>query len=197
MTRTSPARPVDVEAVFPEVAAFRRSAVRLHPRAGMPGARDSSLGGPVLWPRSQPWPHCEETHPATSLAPRGEGPIPLVSVLQLFAADVPGLPFPANTNMLQVLWCPFDHKPACAPRPEVFWRVSTQHDLEPADPPCLADAPRDYLPSPCVLHSERVTEYPSWDLPRDIADALQPRFEQLEKETGWSYHYHLIARQSG
>jgi hypothetical protein len=193
MTRTSPVRPVDVEAVFPEVAAFRRSAVRLHPRAGTPGARDSSLGGPVLWPRPLPWPRCEEVHPATALSPQAERPIPLVPVLQLFAMDVPELPFPAGTDMLQVMWCPFDHEPAYAPRPEVFWRDSTQGDLEPADPPRPADAPDDYLPRPCVLHPERVTDYPSWDLPRDIADALQPRFKLLKEETGWSYHHHLSA----
>ena len=146
MARTSPVRPVDVEAVFPEVAAFRRSAVRLHPRAGTPGARDSSLGGPVLWPRPLPWPHCEEAHPATALSPQAERPIPLVPVLQLFAADVPELPFPAGTDMLQVMWCPFDHEPAYAPRPEVFWRDSTSDLMlgraagrrHPAVPPGLS-----------------------------------------------------------
>ncbi|WP_280429509.1 hypothetical protein [Nocardia brasiliensis] len=45
MVRTTPPRPVDVEAVFPE---HRREAVRLHPRSGRPGSRDSSLGGPLL-----------------------------------------------------------------------------------------------------------------------------------------------------
>jgi Domain of unknown function (DUF1963) len=192
MTRTSPARPVDVETVFPEVAAFQRHAVRLHPRAGSPGARDSSLGGPVLWPRSQPWPRCEDAHPAMTRSPQSEGPIPLVPVLQLFAADVPELPFPAGTDVLQVMWCPFDHHElGYAPRPEVFWRDTSQGSLEPAAPPRPAGARRDYLPSPCVLHPERVTDYPNWDLPRDIADALQLRFHQMEEETGWSYHYHL------
>jgi hypothetical protein len=195
MARTSPARPIDVEVVFPEVAAFRRSAVRLHPRAGSPGARNSSLGGPVLWPRSQPWPHCKDAHVHfdRALPPQNEGPIPLVPILQLFSADVPELPFPAGMDLLQVLWCPFDHdhKIGYAPRPEVFWRNSSQGDLESADPSRPADAPSDYLPNPCVLHPERVTDYPNWDLPPDILDALQPRFDQMEEQTGWSYHYHL------
>lgn len=193
MTRTTPARPVDVEALFPEVTALRRNAVRLHPRAGTPQARESSLGGPVLWPRSQPWPHCEDTHPAII----GDGrarpitPVPLVPVLQLFARDIPERPFPAGTDLLQVLWCPFDHLPCYAPRPELFWRDSGQEDLEPAEPRWPAEAPADYLPKACVLHPERVTDYPSWDLPRDIADALEPRFKQLKQEAGWNYQYHL------
>jgi hypothetical protein len=113
-----------------------------------------------------------------------------VPVLQLFAADVPELPFPAGTDLLQVLWCPFDHKPCYAPRPEVFWRDS-KGELEPVAPARPADAPEDYIPNPCVLHPERVIDYPSWDLPRDIWDALEPRFDQLRKETGWCYQYHL------
>ncbi|WP_398981103.1 hypothetical protein [Streptomyces sp. I05A-00742] len=58
MVCTTPPRPVDVEQLFPEVAQYRRDAVRLHPRAGSPGVRESSLGGPLLRPRSEPWPHC-------------------------------------------------------------------------------------------------------------------------------------------
>jgi hypothetical protein len=126
-------------------------------------------------------------------SPQTEGPIPLVPVLQLFAVDVPELAFPAGTDVLQVMWCPFDHhhELGSAPRPEVFWRDSSQDDLEPAAPPPPAGARRDYLPSPCVLHPERVTDYPNWDLPPDIADVLQLRFHQMEEETGRSYHYHL------
>ncbi len=36
-----------------------------------------------------------------------EGPHPLVPVAQLYARDVPDLPFPEGTDLLQVLWCPF------------------------------------------------------------------------------------------
>ncbi|MEU6968146.1 hypothetical protein AB0A71_10445 [Kitasatospora aureofaciens] len=134
MTRTTPPRPLDVERVFPEVAAYRKPATRLHPRLGDPGVRDSSMGGPVLWPRSEPWPHCEEGHPRTSYAPPkgAEGPFSLVPVLQLFAADVPGLEFPDGTDLLQVLWCPFDHEPGYVPRPEVFRWDGSRSDLEAA-----------------------------------------------------------------
>jgi hypothetical protein len=57
MTRTTPPRP-DVVAAVPELAAYARSATRLHPRPGAPGVGDSSVGGPLLWPAEEPWPVC-------------------------------------------------------------------------------------------------------------------------------------------
>ncbi|MFB7455589.1 DUF1963 domain-containing protein [Streptomyces sp. NPDC056188] len=191
MARTTPPRPLDVEALFPEVADYRKTAVRLHPRLGDPSARQSSLGGPVLWPLSEPWPHCEDDHPPTAFSPPAQGLIPLVPVLQLFATDVPDLAFPSAADLLQVLWCPFDHEDGYVPRPEMYWRDSSLSDLQPAKPPCPTGPDNDYLPDACVLHPERVTDYPNWDLPDEVADALEVRFEQLEEETGWSYWSHL------
>ncbi|MGW1545227.1 DUF1963 domain-containing protein [Streptomyces sp. NPDC002309] len=191
MARTTPPRPLDVEALFPELALYRKHAIRLHPRVGDPSARDSSLGGPVLWPRSQPWPLCEDDHPRSAFSPPEQGPIPLVPILQLFAGDVPDLAFPNGTNVLQVLWCPFDHEHGHVPRPEIFRWDSSQDDVEPADPPRPVGADSDYLADRCVLHPEPVTDYPNWDLPEEVADALESRFEELEEETGWSYWSHL------
>ncbi|MFB7671172.1 hypothetical protein ACFC26_07105 [Kitasatospora purpeofusca] len=62
MTRTTPARPIDVEAFFPDLAAHRGTTTRLHPRPGSPQASDSSVGGPMLWPADEPWPVCGEAH---------------------------------------------------------------------------------------------------------------------------------------
>ncbi|MGA4847285.1 hypothetical protein ACOBQB_13850 [Streptomyces sp. G5(2025)] len=62
MTRTTPPRPLDVEALFPELAAHRGTTTRLHPRPGDPGVADSSVGGPLLWPVGEPWPVCTEPH---------------------------------------------------------------------------------------------------------------------------------------
>ncbi|WP_175408812.1 hypothetical protein [Streptomyces sp. TRM64462] len=62
MPRTTPPRPLDVERLFPELAAYRRTATRLHPRPGTPSARDSSVGGPLLWPADEPWPVCTDPH---------------------------------------------------------------------------------------------------------------------------------------
>jgi hypothetical protein len=57
MTRTTPPRP-DVVAAVPELAAYARTATRLHPRPGSPGVGDSSIGGPLRWPAEEPWPVC-------------------------------------------------------------------------------------------------------------------------------------------
>ncbi|MEV6103337.1 hypothetical protein AB0M28_01315 [Streptomyces sp. NPDC051940] len=62
MTRTTPPRPLDVEALFPELSAYRGTTTRLHPRPGSPGVGDSSVGGPLLWPADEPWPVCVEPH---------------------------------------------------------------------------------------------------------------------------------------
>jgi hypothetical protein len=62
MTRTTPARPVDVAAVFPQLAPLARTATRLHPRPGSPSPHDSSADGPLLWPAAEPWPYCDGPH---------------------------------------------------------------------------------------------------------------------------------------
>ncbi|WP_405852065.1 MULTISPECIES: hypothetical protein [unclassified Streptomyces] len=60
MHRTTPPRPVDITQEFPELGPPARTAVRLHPRPGEPAVGDSSVGGPLLWPRDEPWPTCPE-----------------------------------------------------------------------------------------------------------------------------------------
>ncbi|WBP87783.1 DUF1963 domain-containing protein [Kitasatospora cathayae] len=104
---------------------------------------------------------------------------------------MPGLEFPDGTDLLQVLWCPFDHEPGYVPRPEVYRWDSSRSDLEAAAPARPEGVKGDYLPNPCVLHPERVVDYPSWDLPEGVYDALEARFEEVEEETGWSYEAHL------
>ncbi|MCX4986488.1 hypothetical protein [Streptomyces sp. NBC_00572] len=63
MTRTTPSRPVDIEALFPGLAAYRRTATRLHPRQGTAKPEESSVAGPLLWPADEPWPVCTDVHP--------------------------------------------------------------------------------------------------------------------------------------
>lgn len=62
MTRTTSPRPLDVEALFPDLAAYRGTTTRLHPRPGTPDVSVSSVGGPLLWPADEPWPVCTEPH---------------------------------------------------------------------------------------------------------------------------------------
>jgi hypothetical protein len=59
MTRTTPPRPLDIVAAFPELAGLTRTAFRLHPCPGAPTVHDSSVGGPLLWPADEPWPQHE------------------------------------------------------------------------------------------------------------------------------------------
>ncbi|CAM5299686.1 hypothetical protein SROCM77S_06040 [Streptomyces rochei] len=63
MTRTTPSRPLDVTAVFPELAGLTRMVTRLHPTPGTPTVHDSSVGGPLLWPADEPWPEDESGYP--------------------------------------------------------------------------------------------------------------------------------------
>jgi hypothetical protein len=60
MSRTTPPRPFDVAAVFPELRDHSATVTRLHPRPGSPAAADSSVGGPLLWPADEPWPQCSD-----------------------------------------------------------------------------------------------------------------------------------------
>ncbi|MFB7648064.1 hypothetical protein ACFC0S_14935 [Streptomyces sp. NPDC056084] len=226
MRRTTPPRPLDIAALFPELAPLARTATRLHPRPGSPSPHDSSVGGPLLWPAHEPWPHCEERHvwdgrnsilspedvrllrrnraEAASRRlrdPQGpwatpeelaiserikagrpwpEGSIAMLPVAQLYLRDVPLLkpPGQSDADLLQVLWCPFDH-PA-HPRTALFWRsTATVVDAldAPPEPPAIQFP--TYLPEPCLLAPEQVTEYPHY---LELSTELQ---EQLADWSKW------------
>ena len=57
----------------------------------------------------------------------GLAEVPPVPVAQLLADDVPDLPFPSGTDVLQVLWCPFDHEPWDVPLTAVTLASSRRH----------------------------------------------------------------------
>ncbi|MFD0058177.1 hypothetical protein ACFVHR_31100 [Streptomyces sp. NPDC127168] len=198
MSRTTPPRPFDVTALFPQLAPLARTATRLHPRAGSPSRHDSSVGGPLLWPAGEPWPYCDGPHEwdgvneptspedvrvqrrineaaASGYTPEEravlerikagrpwpEGPVAMLPVAQLYVRDVPLLrpPGRAGADLLQVLWCPFDH-PA-HPRTALYWRSADEvTDVlgSPPEPPAVQLS--DYVPQPCLLSPEEVTEYP-------------------------------------
>jgi hypothetical protein len=195
MTRHTPPRPLDVAVLFPELVPFRREAVRLHPRAGEPSCRDSSLGGPLLWPAEEAWPVCadDDAHVDLGDGVPGAPATPLVSVLQVHRADAPGIPFPPGRDLLQVLWCPFDHDPEYCPSPTVRWREAGAVGEVRPTPPAPDDAIAGYVPVPCVLHPETVAEYPGADLPRELRDTLRDRFRRLEEETEWEYESDLAS----
>ncbi|MCX5077911.1 hypothetical protein ACWGCI_17265 [Streptomyces sp. NPDC054949] len=214
--RTTPPRPVDVAAVFPELAPLARSAIRLHPRAGLPSAFESSVGGPLLWPADEPWPHCDGSHQGggmpvgvaevrlehrrqarldrdphgpeytpeeTAVKERndavwmevadaeiagtdppwtGESPVPMLPVAQLYLRDIPLLRPPGQADLLQVLWCPHDHDPDNKPVTALFWRSAAAIvDILATPPEPLQADWEGYVPKPCLLAPEQVTEYPN------------------------------------
>lgn len=69
MRHTTPPRPFDVAVLFPQLAPLARTATRLHPRPGSPTPHDSSVGGPLLWPADEPWPHCDAPHEQETAKP--------------------------------------------------------------------------------------------------------------------------------
>ncbi|WP_331728319.1 hypothetical protein [Streptomyces sp. NBC_00158] len=192
--------PLDVEAVFPELAGLARETTLLYPRAGQPGAGDSSVGGPLLWPEGEPWPACAEPGHYKPLAePVGPAPVAMVPVLQLYARDVPGLVFPAGTDLLQILWCPLVHEDGqYAPNPALRWRgtATTAVSATVAEPPRPHTAEEEYLPRPCTLSPTPAVEYPNRDVPEGLGDLLVERFEALEAERGCDYFDVATTQQS-
>ncbi|WP_405792015.1 hypothetical protein [Streptomyces sp. NBC_01506] len=94
MTRTTPPRPLDVEALFPELAAHRGTTTRLHPRPGSPSVSDSSVGGPLLWPVDEAWPVCTEAHERG----RGRRPADIHQERRVLAAAWSGGPAAGPTD---------------------------------------------------------------------------------------------------
>jgi hypothetical protein len=222
VTRVTPPRPVDVAEILPGLAALARPAVRLHPHPGSPSPFESSVGGPLFWPDSETWPHCDVPHesggldPATSLRdvrlrrrikavilsrPRDsqyrlpytpeevealkriaagcswpEGPIAMLPVAQLYLRDFPQLSSLGQFDVLQVLWCPFDHGDEHPyPRTELFWRSTEDVSRIITSPPEPEAVQYDwYVPEPCLLDPEQITEYPSYlDLSDDWREVVR------------------------
>jgi hypothetical protein len=127
------------------------------------------------------------------LVPRPhQHPPPLVAVLQLYARDVPDLPFPDHTDLFQLLWCPNWHAaPWCGPHPVTVWRTAAQVGQRLAAPPAPRFdgldrdlAPDDYVPRPCVVHPEPVIECPH---PDDLPDQLAERVKRWDEGGGGRY----------
>ncbi|MEU8986951.1 hypothetical protein AB0C98_10955 [Streptomyces sp. NPDC048558] len=192
--------PCDVEAVFPELIGTARDVILLYPRAGQPGPGDSSIGGPLLWPADEPWPMCAEPgHYKPLDPPVGPEPVAMVPVVQLYARDVPGLVFPAGTNLLQILWCPLVHEDdQYAANPRLHWRSAalTSAGAMAGEPPRPHTADEDYLPRPCTVPPTPAVEYPNWDLPEGLSELLDQRFEALKEEKGYDYFDVATTHQS-
>jgi hypothetical protein len=106
-------------------------------------------------------------------------PVALMGVLQLYARDVPELPFPERTDLFQLLWCPNHHAaPWWGPRPITVWRRAAEvtRPLSAPPPPRFDEewCAMDYVPLRCVVHPERVVEYPGLrGLPGGLAERVR------------------------
>ncbi len=147
--RTTPKTPADVLAAAPELKGLVKVTIRLHPRfSDEPKPDESKLGGRFLWPAGEAWPTCDEHG------------IPFVPVLQLRQDDAPpNWEFFPGTDLVQLLWCPRDHGPDRV-RPSVVWRKRADVAGSLADPPPTDRAFPGYVPVPCRVFPERVTEFP-------------------------------------
>ncbi|GAB3839426.1 hypothetical protein GCM10027610_045220 [Dactylosporangium cerinum] len=179
----------EILAEFPELSALGRTATRLHPRRGTPGVGDSHAGGPLAWPTGEPWPVCTRE---LRDGRRHASPNPLVPLAQLWASDVPDLPRTGpggeEFDLLQVLWCPVEHlRETRGPAVQVVRRCAA--DLPPdllTDPP-QGDVERaGWVPTPCVLHPERITDHPCADaLPAAVRDRMPPGVAAGFVAPGW------------
>ncbi|MDX3388193.1 hypothetical protein PV682_43170 [Streptomyces niveiscabiei] len=198
--RTTPPRPVDVTAVFPELAplaepwphceashlhrdsGFRQSPADVRLTRRIQARRHSDHGGPGITPEEE---RLKERN-AAMLAKRldagpplpADCPVPMLPVAQLYLRDVPLLSPPGQADLLQVLWCPYDHDPDYKPSTALFWRSAAEVvDILAAPPEPYEVNYEGYVPEPCVLAPEAITEYP------DSLD-LSPQMRLMVE--GWS-----------
>lgn len=121
---------------------------------------------------------------APELLPRG--PLPLIPLVQLYARDVPDLPFPEGTDLLQVLWLPFEEIEGCSDAVQLRWRKSSAVGEVLVDPPRPAYLDqRDHVPEPCVLHPEQVHEFPPFHV-LDEEQATRLRIWAEERSVNYS-----------
>jgi len=185
MTRTPRPSTEAILAALPELAPYARDAALLHPVRGEPEVGDSSIGGMLLWPSDEPWPECSlpdvgsaDGKPATAMVP----------VAQIFRRDMPGPWWPADLDLLQILWCPNEHwdppppQDDVSPVIEVRWRRTADVTSRLAIQPSPSRYDEDgYLPQACAITAEHVTDFPFWE---ELPPELRPRLEELVRETG-------------
>jgi hypothetical protein len=123
-------------------------------------------------------------------------------VAQLYARDIPGLPRPEGTDLLQVLWCPLDHEDlpyaSYVPNLRLRWRASTAV----AEPLTAFPEPRvvtePYLVNPCAVHPEPVVDYPYPDmLPEPLSQKISAWEDRESEPYLFDRAFHSGTKQGG
>jgi hypothetical protein len=163
---------------MPELKPYGRQAVRIEAEPGVPAVGDSSLGGPLLWPRTDPWPTCSEPDDTEE---SGLPACAMVPVAQIVARDVPGPWWPAGFDVLQILWCPNTHADGL-PALVVSWRdAATVRGILTSPPaPVRHDEDHGYVLAPCLVRVEQVMDFPFRE---ELPEPLRPKLQQLIKQT--------------
>ena len=175
---------LDITQQIPALTPLVKSTTRLHPRRStFQDATGSKMGGTFLWPRAEPWPHCDDQRHKD--VDGGECPS-LTALVQLQASDFPEISFRPGADLLQLLWCPPSEDVQVhddcyiIPRLFAYWRNSKSI----ADPissgplPAFGDSLQNFFPISCRFHPERVDELPTpaglYELPNhdELHDAL-------------------------
>jgi len=117
-----------------------------------------------------------------------------VPVVQLRKCDVPDVDFFEDSDLFQLLWCPFeldhDYELVCA----VFWRKDAEVVAPRSGHPRLsgvADNQRikHLIPQSCGIYPERVTEYPDGDEIYELVgveEAERIRASIMSVDLGWA-----------
>ncbi|MET9227187.1 hypothetical protein [Lentzea sp. NPDC003310] len=170
-------RPTDNGREIPWIDDWVRPVVRLHPTPGRPGPTDSHLGGPMLWPRDEPWPTCDgSTHDGFLLTDEEVRGLvtPFAGGLQLYRRDFPELPFPDGTDLLQVFLCLIVHTDHYGPDARLVWRAAGEVTEPLAEQPAPVLTDPVYAIEPCVFVPCRRQEYPMYsELPFELLDELE------------------------
>ena len=169
--------PTDNGREIPWIGEWVRPVVRLHPTPGTATRHDSHLGGPMLWPRDEPWPHCDgSAHDGFELTDEEVRGLvtPFAGGLQLYRRDFPELPFPDGTDLLQVFLCLIVHEAHYGPDVRLVWRAAGEVTDPLAEQPVPVLVDPVYEIEPCVFVPCRTREYPMYcELPLELLDELE------------------------
>lgn len=171
---------------MPDLAAYARTARRLHPYEAQPTTSDSHIGGPLTWPADEPWPVCAQHRSA------------LVGGAQFHRHDFPALPFPDDADVLQILLCATNHDDPdyYGPDVRVIWRSAAAVTSQAPPVPAPVEPDEDLLPGPRLFRPCDVTDSPHHEevpeeLKPDTDDEVEawPSPTQSSKVGGWAYWY--------